>query len=70
MERDAEAMADALATIRSFNSACKPGRLIWFWATIVAALATKHHWLFITCDAWGTVIDFDLTTKQNSEWSN
>jgi len=48
-----------------FNSRLQAGRLTWFWATIAAALATEHHWLVITCDACGTVIDFDLTMKQN-----
>src|SRR5262249_1586264 len=36
----------------------------WFWPTIAAAVATKYHWLVITCDACGTVIDLDLTMKQ------
>jgi hypothetical protein len=41
------------------------GCLSWFWPTIAAALVTKHHWLVIICDACGTVIDLDLTMKQN-----
>jgi hypothetical protein len=37
--RDAEAIADALATIRSFNLRLQAGRLTWFWPAIAAALA-------------------------------
>jgi hypothetical protein len=55
VERDAEAMADALATIQSFNSRLAAGRVAWFWPTIAAALATGHHWLVVTCDGCGTV---------------
>jgi len=32
--------------------------------TISAALASKHHWLIIACDACGTIIDLDLTVKR------
>jgi hypothetical protein len=63
-QRDAQAMADALATIESFNARLAAGRPAWFWPTIAAALATKHHWLAVTCDACGTVVDLDLTMKR------
>jgi hypothetical protein len=31
---------------------------------VAAALASKHHLLFIACDACDTVIDLDLTVKR------
>src|SRR3974390_677315 len=36
----------------------------WFWPTVGAALASKHPWLVIACDACDTVIDLDLTVKR------
>src|SRR5262249_52378951 len=63
-ERDAQARADALATIEAFNARLAAGRPAWCWPTIVAAVATKHHWLVVTCDACGTVLDLDLTMKR------
>ena len=63
-QRDAQAMADALATIEAFNARLAGGRAAWFWPTIAAALATKHHWLVVACDACGTVLDLDLTMKR------
>jgi hypothetical protein len=38
-QHDAAAMADALATIRAFNSRLAAGRAAWFWPTIAAARA-------------------------------
>lgn len=63
-KRDREAVADALATIEQFNSRLAAGRTAWFWPTIGAALATKHHWLVLTCDSCSTVIEMDLTVKR------
>jgi hypothetical protein len=65
-QRDAEAIADALATIQSFNSRLAAGRPTWFWPTIAAALATKHHWLVIICDACGAIVDLDLSVKRRN----
>jgi hypothetical protein len=62
-ERDHEAMADALATIQTFNARLAAGRPAWFWPTIGAALATRHHWLVIACDACGMSTDLDLRVK-------
>jgi len=62
--RDGEAMADARATIEAFNSRLAAGRVAWFWPTVGAAIATKHHWLVVACDGCGTVIDLDLTVKR------
>jgi len=64
LERDAAAMADARATIEEFNARLAAGREAWFWPTIAAALATKHHWLVVCCDACGTMIDLDLSVKR------
>src|SRR5262245_33130848 len=63
-QRDANAMADARSTIEAFNARLAAGRDAGFWPTIAAALATKHHWLVVACDACGTVIDLDLTVKR------
>src|SRR5262249_14964810 len=63
-KRDAETIADARAPIAAFNARVAAGRDAWFWPTIAAALATKHHWLVVCCDACGTVIDLDLTVKR------
>src|SRR5262245_9486775 len=43
-DRDATAMADARATIEEFNARLAAGREAWFWPTIAAALASRHHW--------------------------
>jgi hypothetical protein len=61
-KRDMISAPGLAATIQSFNSRIAAGRLPWFWPTIAAALATKHHWLIIACDARGT--DLDLTMKR------
>jgi hypothetical protein len=58
-----EAVADALATIKAFNTRLTAGRPVWAWPTIGAALTTKHHWLVMACDSCGTVIEMDLTMK-------
>src|SRR5262245_10900086 len=63
-QRDAQAMADARATIEEFNARLAAGRAAWCWPTIGAALITKHHWLVIACDGCGTVLDLDLTVKR------
>jgi len=65
-QRNAEAMADARATIEAFNSRLAAGREAWFWPTVGAALATKHHWLVVACDSCGIVIDLDLTVKRRN----
>jgi hypothetical protein len=57
-------MADARATVAEFNARLAAGREAWCWPTIGAALATKHHWLVICCDACGLITDLDLTVKQ------
>ena len=58
-----EAYEDALAIVRQFNARLCAKKTAWFWPTVSAALASKHHWLFIACDACNTVIDLDLTVK-------
>jgi len=63
-DRDTQAMADARATIEEFNARLAAGRKAWFWPTIGAALAAKHHWLVVCCDACGTMIDLDLSVKR------
>ena len=64
MRREREAYEDALAIIRQFNARLSAKKPSWFWPTIAAALASKHHWLIIACDACNTVIDLDLTVKR------
>ena len=64
MHREREAYEDALAIVRQFNARLSAKKTAWFWPTIGAALASKHHWLVIACDACGTVIDLDLTVKR------
>src|SRR5262245_20307611 len=63
-ERDRDAMAEAIASVQVFNARLAAGRRAWFWPTVDAAIATKHHWLVVCCDACGTVIDLDLTVKR------
>ena len=57
MRRDREAYEDSLAIVRQFNARLSAKKIAWFWPTIAAALASKHHWLVIACDACGTVIE-------------
>src|SRR3974390_3403182 len=64
MRRDREAYEDTLAIVRQFNARLSTKKTAWFWPTISAALASKHHWLIIACDACDTVIDLDLTVKR------
>jgi hypothetical protein len=64
MRREREAYEDALAIIRQFNARLSVKKTAWFWPTVGAALASKHHWLIISCDACGTIIDLDLTVKR------
>jgi hypothetical protein len=64
MRRECEAHEDALAIVRQFNARLSAKKRAWFWPTVGAALASKHHWLVIACDACGTVIDLDLTVKR------
>jgi len=42
-QRDAQAMADTRATVEEFNARLAASREPWFWPTVGAALATKHH---------------------------
>jgi hypothetical protein len=56
MWREREAYSDALATVEQFNGRLSAKKSAWFWPTIAAALASKHHWLIIACDSCGTVI--------------
>ena len=65
-ERDAAAMADALATVQTFNERLAAGRTAWFWPTIGAALLTKHHWLHVACEACDTVVELDLSAKRRN----
>lgn len=62
--RDREAVTDAQAAIDVCNSRLAARKEIWAWPIIGAALATKHHWLVIACDACGTIVDLDLTMKR------
>jgi len=64
MRREREAYEDALAIVRQFNARLSAKKTAWFWPTVAAALASKHHWLIIACDACDTVIDLDLTVKR------
>ena len=59
-----EAYEDALAIVRQFNARLSAKKTAWFWPTVSAALASKHHWLIIACDACDSVIDLDLTMKR------
>ena len=45
MRREREAYEDALAIVRQFNARLSAKKTAWFWPTIGAALASKHHWL-------------------------
>ena len=62
LERDS--YENSLAIVRQFNARLSAKKTAWFWPTISAALASKHHWLIIACDACDTVIDLDLTVKR------
>ena len=64
MRREREAYEDALVIVRQFNTRLSAKKTAWFWPTIAAALASKHHWLIIACDACSTVIDLDLRVKR------
>ena len=63
-EREREELANALATVEQFNERLAADRATWFWPTIGAALATKHHWLVIACDSCETMIELDLRMKR------
>jgi len=64
MRRQCEAYEDSLAIVRQFNARLSAENATWFWPTVAAALASKHHWLVIACDACDIVIDIDLTVKR------
>ena len=64
MRREWEAYEDSLAIVRQFNARLSAKKAAWFWPTIGAALASKHHWLVIACVACDTVIDLDLSVKR------
>jgi molybdenum cofactor biosynthesis enzyme len=63
MQRDREAYADALATVRQFNARLSAKGAVWSWPKIAAALTAKHPWIIIACDSCGTVVDLDLRVK-------
>ena len=64
MRRAAQDEREALAVVRRFNATASAGGRVWFWPTIGAALASKHHWLVVLCDSCGTVVDLDLRVKR------
>jgi hypothetical protein len=64
MRREREAYEDSLAIVRQFNARLPAKKTAWFWPTVGAALASKHHWLVIACDACDTIIDLDLRVKR------
>ena len=47
MRREREAYEDSLAIVRQFNARLSAKKTAWFWPTVGAALASKHHWLVI-----------------------
>jgi hypothetical protein len=55
---------EALAAVRRFNAMASTGCRAWFFPTVAAALASKHHWLVVVCDACDTVVDLDLRVKR------
>jgi hypothetical protein len=63
MQREWEAHRDALATVRRFNAQLSAKGYVWFWPKIVAALASKHHWLVIARDSCETFVDLDLRVR-------
>ena len=63
MRRAARDEREALAVVRRFNAVASTGGRVWFWPTVGAALASKHHWLVVVCDACETVVDLDLRVK-------
>jgi hypothetical protein len=64
MRREQQAHDEALDAVRRFNAMVSAGGRAWFWPTVVAALASKHHWLVVACDACETVVDLDLRVKR------
>jgi hypothetical protein len=64
MQREWEAQRDALATVRRFNARLSAKGAAWFWPKISTALTSKHYWLLIACDSFGTVVDLDLRVKR------
>jgi len=64
MQREREAFADALATVRQFNAKLSANSTIWSWPTVAAALTAKHPWLVIACDGFETIVDLDLRVKR------
>lgn len=63
-KRDAEAVADARATVEQFNARLATGKTVWAWPTIGAALASGHPWLVIVCDACDIITEMDLRMKR------
>jgi len=63
MRRDWRAQEEATDAVRRFCATASTGGRIWSWPTVAAALVSKHHWLVVTCDSCGTVIDLDLRVK-------
>src|SRR5262245_44087421 len=64
MRRAARDEREAVAVVRRFNAMASAGGRVWFWPTVGAALASRHHWLVVACDACGTVVDLDLRVKR------
>lgn len=63
MQRAWAAEREAVLVVRQFNAVFSAKGAVWFWPTIAAALASKHHWLVVVCDACGIVVDLDLRVK-------
>ena len=51
MKRTRAAEQDALRLVRAFNARLTTRRSAGFWRTIATALAARHPWLIIACDA-------------------
>ena len=60
----------AVERMRRFNATASAGGRAWFWPTVGAALASKHHWLVVACDACDTVVDLDLGVKQRDPYAS
>lgn len=63
MRREQQAQEEALDAVRRFNAVASAGGRVWSWPTVAAALTSRHHWLVVTCDSCGTVVDLDLRVK-------
>ena len=50
-----------------YNARLSAKKTAWVLADNSAALASKHHWLVIACDACDTVIDLACMQERNAE---